>query len=263
MRGRVVRFSICLAMFGVWTMRWTKMPGVWMAAGSISPGLHQMLDLRHGDFAGGCHHRIEVAGRLAINEIAFGIALIGVDDRDIGDKAALHDIGGAVEFAQLLSLRHEGPNAGFCEKCRNPGAPCPDAFGECALRIEFEFQFAGQILPLEELVLADIRRDHLFDLPRLEQNAQSGAIDPRIVRDDRQILDPEIMNGLDQNVRNAAKPKSSRHEDHSVLDDVGQGRTCIWINFVHARSSLAGITWPLASRLAALAQWYGGWAAQL
>ena len=83
--------------------------------------LHEMLDFRDRHLRRRRHHRIEIAGRLAIDEIAFGIALIGVDDRDIGDEFALHDIVRAVEFAQLLPLGNDGSDARFCEKCRE----CP------------------------------------------------------------------------------------------------------------------------------------------
>src|SRR5208283_593192 len=113
------------------------------------PGFDEMLDLRHGDLAGCRHHRIEVARRLAINEIAFGIALIGVNNGDIGDKSAFHDIGRAVEFAQFLPLGNECTDTSLCEKRRNTGPACPNSLGERALRVEFEFEFAGEILPLE------------------------------------------------------------------------------------------------------------------
>ena len=216
------------------------MPGVWTEFGIDFSGFNKMLDLRHCDLAGCRHHRIEVARRFAIDEIAFGIALIGVNNGDIGDKSAFHDIGRAVEFAQFLPLGNECADASLCEKRRNAGPACSDSLGERALRVKFEFKLAGKILPLEKLVLADIRRDHFFDLPRLEKNAQTGAVDACVVRDHGQILDLEIMNGLDQDLRDAAKSKTSRHESHAVLEKIGQGRACIGKNLVHAWSSLAG-----------------------
>src|SRR5262249_20696950 len=55
-------------------------------------GLEQVLDLGNGDLAGGRHHRVEVARRLPVDEIAFGVALPRMHDREIGDNPTLHDI---------------------------------------------------------------------------------------------------------------------------------------------------------------------------
>ena len=217
------------------------MPGVWIASGSISPASTRCSTSRHRHLPGARHHRIEIARRLAIDEIAFGVALIGVDERDIGDESALHDIGRAVEVAQLFPIGNDGSDARFCEKRRDARAACPDPLGQRALRIEFEFELAGKIKPLEKLVLADIRRDHFLDLPGLEEEPQPNAIDARIVRDHGQILDLGVANGLDQELRDAAKPKSPRHDGHPVLEDAGQGRTGVRKNLVHAWSSAAGI----------------------
>src|SRR5262245_34368375 len=46
--------------------------------------LDQLLDLRDRDASGGGHHRIEVACGLAIDEVALGIALPCLDERDVG-----------------------------------------------------------------------------------------------------------------------------------------------------------------------------------
>ena len=110
---------------------------------------NQFLNLGNCDLSASSHKRVEVARRLAIDEIAFGITLIGVNDGDIGDKSAFHDIGRAVEFAQFLPLGNECTDTSLCEKRRNTGPASPDSLGERALRVEFEFKFAGKILPLE------------------------------------------------------------------------------------------------------------------
>ena len=148
-------------------------------------GFDEMLDLGDRDPPGGRHHRVEIARGLAIDEVAFAVALPGVDDRQIGDDAALHDIGLAVEFAQLLALGDQRADAGLGEKRRNAGAAGADALGERALRVEFELELALQIKIGEQPVLADIGRDHLADLPGFEQQPEPGAVDPGIVRDRR------------------------------------------------------------------------------
>src|ERR1700730_5601348 len=177
---------------GVWRMHDALNENAWRMdrVGIDFSRRDEMLDLRDRHLAGGGHHWIEVARRLAIDKIAFRVALIGVDDRDIGDESALHDTGHAVEVAQLLPIGNDSPNAGLGEKRRDAGAACPDALRQGALRIEFEFEFAGKILPLEKLVLTDIRRDHFPDLSCFEEEPEACAIDARVVRDHCQILDP-------------------------------------------------------------------------
>ena len=78
------------------------------------------------------------------------------------------------------------------KKAGNAGAAGADALGQRALRVEFELEFAGEILLGEKLVLADIGRDHLPDLPRFQQHAEADAVDAGIVGDDGQILDAEV-----------------------------------------------------------------------
>src|SRR5579884_3807593 len=139
--------------------------------------LHQMLDFRDRELGGGRHDRVEIAGRLPVDEIALGVALPGVDNGDVGEKAALHQVSLAVELARLLALGDDRADAGPGEKGGNAGAAGADALGERALRIEFELQLAGEILLREQLVLADIGRDHLPDLPGIEQKPEAAAVD--------------------------------------------------------------------------------------
>src|SRR5262249_59382949 len=105
-----------------------------------------------------------VARGLAIDEVALGIAHPSMDDREIGDKPALHDVKLAVDLALLLALRNLSSGAGAGEERRDAGAAGADTLGQCALRIELNLQFAREILLRESLVLSNIGRDHLLDL---------------------------------------------------------------------------------------------------
>src|SRR3954453_19239642 len=49
-------------------------------------GGHQMLAFRGRDLCSRRHHRVEVPRGLAIDEVAGGIALPGVDDREVGEQ---------------------------------------------------------------------------------------------------------------------------------------------------------------------------------
>src|SRR3546814_9851680 len=57
-------------------------------------------------------------------------------------------------------------------EARDSRAARADAFGQRALRVELQFQFTRQILPLELLVFTDIGGDHAFHLTRAQQDAE-------------------------------------------------------------------------------------------
>ena len=143
-----------------------------------------------------------------------------------------------------------GADAGAGEEGGNAGAAGADALGQRALRIEFEFELAREIEVGEGLVLADIGRDHLPDLPALQQDAEADAVDAGVVGDHRQILRAGALDRLDQLFGNAAQAEPARHDRHAVLDDAGQGRVGVGIDFVHLRSSRGrGLTSPRLSRI--------------
>ena len=220
-RGRVVRFSISLATPGVWMMRCTKMPGVVdRSRDRVSAGRHKVLDFGDGEARGGRHHRVEIARGLAENEIALGVALPGVHQRNIGEQAALHDVGCAVEFARFLAFRDDSANSSPRKEGGNAGAAGADTLGKRALRIEFEFKLTGKIKLLEELVFADIGRDHFFDLPGFEEKPKPRAINAGVIRDHRQIFGARVAQRLDQRLRDAAKSEPPGHQRHAILDRI-------------------------------------------
>ena len=149
------------------------------------------------------------------------------------NRPRLHDVGLAVELAHLLALGNQRADAGLGVEGRDAGAAGADALGERALRVELELELAGEVLLGEELVLAHVGTDHLADLARLEQAAEADAVDAGIVGDEGQVLRPRITNRLDQRLRNAAQAEAAGHDGHAILDQVGDRRRCIFIDFVH------------------------------
>src|SRR5215475_5539265 len=137
-----------------------------------------MLDLRNRDPPGGCHDRIEIAGGLAVDEITFAIGFPCMDDREVGDETAFHNIVFPVELAGLLGFCDQCSDTGLREKSRYSRATSTDAFCEGSLRIELDLEFSLKVQVREELVLSDIGRDHLPNLPALQQQAQSRTIYP-------------------------------------------------------------------------------------
>src|SRR5262249_6479 len=98
------------------------------------------------------------------------------------------------------------------------GTARADTFRQRALRVEFDLELAGEILLCEQLVLADVGRDHFLHLPRLEQQPEASAVDACIVRNDRQVLHAAGANGLDQGLGNAAEAKASAANQNAVLE---------------------------------------------
>ena len=162
------------------------------------PGFNQVLDLHHHGFAGGGHDRIEVPRGLSIDQIALGVGLPGMDDRQIGAQSALLHIQPAVEFLLRLALGDLRARPGGGEERRNPGAARADSFRQRALRVELDLQFAGQVLLGEGGVLADVGADHLPHLPGLQQHPQPDVVDAGVVGDDGQVLDAAVADRLDQ-----------------------------------------------------------------
>ena len=195
-------------------------------------GVDQLLDLGDGVARRGGHHRIEVARRLAIHEVAGAIALPRLDEREVGMERRLEDVGAAVDDAALLAFGDQRAGAGRREEPADAGAGGAHPLGERALRHELDFDLLLQELPLEFLVLADVGRDHLAHLPRPQQRTDAVVVDAGVVADDGQVLRAAAMQRRDQVFGNAAQPEAAHHDGGAVGNDgdrlVGGGQ-----HFVH------------------------------
>ena len=142
---------------------------------------HEVLNLGDCHLCSRRHDRIEIAGGLSIDEITLIVALVGVNQRNIREQSSLHDVMLAVELLNRLSFGNQSAKTSLCEEGGNSGATGSNAFRKRPLRVELEFEFAGQKLLGEQLVLANIGRDHLTDLTCLEKRAETNAVDAGIV----------------------------------------------------------------------------------
>ena len=113
---------------------------------SIIPGSTICSTCATTDLRGGGHDRVEVPRGLPVDQVALGVGLPGVDDRQVGVQAAFHHIEPAIEFLLRLALGDLGAGAGGGEEGRDAGAARADAFGQRALRVELDLQVAGQVL---------------------------------------------------------------------------------------------------------------------
>jgi hypothetical protein len=87
----------------------------------------------------------------------------------------------------------------------------------------------------EQLVLTDIGRNHLPDLPGFQQPAQSDAVDAGIVGDHREVLDAGIADRIRQRLGDAAKTETTGHDHHAVLQNAFEGRFGVGIDLVHEK----------------------------
>ena len=200
------------------------------------------FDLHHADLAGGGGGRIEIARRQVETQVARTVGHIGLDQGDIGHQRALHDIGLAVEFAQLLAVGHQGAHTGLGEEGRDTRPAGAQLLGQRALGRKFKLEFTGQVLTLELLVLPHVGRNHLLDLAGFQQLAQSKAVHTGIVGNRRQVFHTGVAQRVDQGFGNAAQAETAHGEHLAVSHDVlerlgGRGK-----DFVHS-GLLSGDGW--------------------
>ena len=184
--------------------------------------LDELLDLGHADLAASGDHRVEVPGSFSKNEVAGFVALPRLYERDLGFDAGFEHVFLAVEDFRLLAIGQFGGEAGAGVKPGDARAARAQPLGECALRDEFEFEFAAEHLAFEFLVLADVGSHHLFYLPGGEQNPHAEAIHARVVADDGEAFHAAVVQCGDEIFRYAAEPEPARGDCHVVVKQAGQ-----------------------------------------
>src|SRR5262245_45545687 len=186
--------------------------------------LDELLDLGNGDTRCRRHHRIEIPGRSSIDQIAYAIAFPGVNEREVGTDRSLEHMVFAVDQSGLFPFGDDRTEGGRREESANAGAAGANPLGKGPLRDELDLEFAGQILSLELLVLADVGRNHSPDLSRPQQNADAEIVDAGVVADDGQIAGATRVQRLNEVLWNAAQTKAAhqnrcavRHQRHIVF----------------------------------------------
>jgi len=239
----MVRSPLALGAYGALLdplfRRWVQHDSVDVDAGQVDRvGVdftvgYNLLNLCDGDPP---RHRdvgIEVACGAPKYQVTCAVCHPGFYQRHIGNQGALHQVGLAVEVARFLAFGHDGADPGGCEEGGDASATCTELFRERALRGELKLEFAGQILALKLFVFADVRRDHLTDLPGGKQQSKAKAIDAGIVGNAGEVAHARVSERGDQGFWNAAEAESA-HGDHlSIFDDIGQRGACAREDFAH------------------------------
>ena len=178
------------------------------AVGVDGAGFDQVLDLGNRARRGGRHHRVEVARRTPIREVAVRVALPRFDECEICMQGGLEHVVPAVEIARLLAFCDQRAVAGRRVERGDPGAGRANALGERALRHQLDFDFLLQELPLELFVLADVGGDHLAHLARAQQQPDPRIVGPRVVADDGEVLRAALLKSGDEVFGNAGRDRS-------------------------------------------------------
>ncbi len=131
---------------------------------------------------------------------------------------------------RLLALGDQRADAGLGVEAGNARPARAQPLGERALRGELDLELARQILPLELLVLADIARDHLLDLPGAQQLADALTVDPGIVRGEGQILRARLLDRIEQPLGHAAQAEAAAGDRHAVEQHAVQRGSSIHIS---------------------------------
>src|SRR5215207_1596074 len=174
--------------------------------------LDQVLHLCDRDTCGGRHHRVEVASRAPVYEISQAVAPVRLDEGEVREQRHLEHVMPAGDLARLLAVGDDRAVAGGRKEPADAGAARPNPLREGALRNQLDLELTLQELTLELAVLADVARDHLPDLARLEEDAQTELVHPRVVADDGEILRALRVQRSDQVFRDAAQAEPAHHQ---------------------------------------------------
>src|SRR3546814_16274719 len=112
---------------------------------------------------------------LAEHQIARRVGPPGLDDRQVRAQPGFADVTLSLEFLHWLPLGHDRTDAGLCIKSRNSRSARTNAFSQRPLRIKLQFQLTFNIELIKQLVFADIRAEHLVDLPIIAQHQEAEA----------------------------------------------------------------------------------------
>lgn len=187
-----------------------------------------VFGLDDGDAGVAAHGAVEVVGREPELGVAQLVGLVGLDEGVVPLDGFFHDVALAVEHLYVSRLA-KGRNAPVCVvaerdfaglhhraegrggvECGYTLASCRTPFGERALGREFEFDFAGQVLLFEHLVLTDVTGDHLADLLGRQELAETGSGDTCVVGDGRQSSNGGLFcDGVNQRVGHATQTEAT------------------------------------------------------
>src|SRR6202012_3378500 len=140
------------------------------------------------------------------------VALPRLDDREVAADRELEHAHLSIRAAELLglfALGDLGAVAGRRVEAFDAGAAGAQPLGERALRAQLDLELPRQELLLEDLVLADVARDHLLDLALREQHTEALFGRAAVVRHDREVSRVAPVQLADAVLGVAREPKAA------------------------------------------------------
>src|SRR5580765_2640473 len=171
-----------------------------------------MLYFSNRDLRRRSHHRIEVARRLPINQIAFAVALPGLYECKISLQPPFHYVSSPVKLARLLTLGNHRSHSRRRIESWNPRAARTNPLRKSPLRYQIQLDGPLQHHIFEQLVLAYIGANVMYDLPRRQQQSVADSIHAHVVADGPQILGTFSHQRPNQVLRYPAQSEASNHD---------------------------------------------------
>ena len=139
-----------------------------------------------------------------------------------------------------------GADAGRGEEGGDAGAAGAQPLGERALRGELDLELAGEVLPLELLVLADVGGDHPADPLVAQQDPEAPVVDAAVVGDGLEVGEARRRGCAAMSTEGMPqRPKPPTGSDMpSVMPAMaswGRRRLCPWPGTLSARRRAADV----------------------
>lgn len=193
---------------------------------------HKLLNFGNSNAPGSGHHGIKIPGGFTVHEITPAIPFPRLHEREVGTKSMLKDVLAAVEFACFFLLGDKRAVPGRRVEGGDTRAAGTNAFGKCALRVQFEIEFAIKHKLLEHLVFAHIAAYVFFNLAALEQYAETEFVHPGVITNGGEVLYALAIQGEDEVFGNSTESEASNHDAGAVLD-IANGFVGRCHDFVH------------------------------
>src|SRR5213083_922418 len=177
----------------------------------------KVFDLGNSDTGSGGHDGIEVPRCLAIDKIAPLIALPCFDEGEIRFQCSLEYVRAAIEFARFLSFSNNDAKTRRRKESCDTRTSRPYAFGECPLRIQFDFDLTCQGQFFEQLILSNVRRDDFPNLARFKEKPYTQAIYAGVVTNDGEIPNTFFACGINEIFRKPTKAEAAGHDRGAIL----------------------------------------------
>jgi hypothetical protein len=152
----------------------------------------KLINLDKHTVGGHRNHRIEIAPRPLVDQVAEGISTMCFEQGKIGSQRELQQIVTPVDSHACFARFDRRTDAGRCEYAAESATTTTDALDERALGNQFHRQIAVQHAFAGVWIGADMGNHHAADLPILDQRANTRIGECGIVTDQGEFSHPTL-----------------------------------------------------------------------